>query len=186
VEDTNFVSCFSGCHLILLMTFSIALLTHDNDLLLHKTLIILSCDLCDSPCITVIQNTECILHGFVCFYSIYLYFQQPCWHNFLRGYSMVVSFVFIAVSKRDTAKQRSLSLIYCTSWGKLKHWILVFWWMTHQNLLGTHCANRRCWQCYGRSAVKHCQDFMMLILLRFTSGFSHDFGWLTLDAKWLV
>ena len=111
--------CSSAWHWhVVFMAWIIALLSHDNDndLLPCKTLIVLSYDLCDSPSITVTQTVLCeVVH----LWSLYQYFHQPCDHTFLRGNAMIgfwccllVSFVFMFVSKIWTAKQESLTLIY--------------------------------------------------------------------------
>jgi hypothetical protein len=89
---------------------------------------------------------------------LYQYFHQSCYHNFLRGYRMIM-LVFalclhctMMVSKRRNAKQQFPVLNCFTSCGRFEYWIEGVWVNDRVVVLGTHTVTRSCWLGHCRSA----------------------------------
>ena len=66
-SETGDMSCDAARpHFLLIIASILALLSHDDDLLLHETLIFKSYDFCNSLSITVVQTV-------LCMWTVYLY-----------------------------------------------------------------------------------------------------------------
>ena len=123
--------------------------------------------------------------------SLYQCFHQPCGHNPWRGYIkvglvlLIVSYL-LCLRATEGMPNNSSHLFYCITTLVGRHRIVGFDWIVHWWLLGACNTTRSCWQGHDlfirSSIIMIC--LMLICSMIFTSGFSEDGGWLTLDAKW--